>query len=62
MKEKQTEPVQKPQSMENVLRDFGVKPTESKREELERVLREQKEKYMTVERVHGKGVDRDVSR
>jgi hypothetical protein len=62
MKEKLNEPQQKALTMENTLRDFGVKPVEGKREELYKHLLEQKEKYMAVERVHGKGVDRDLSR
>ena len=62
MKEKLNEPQQKALTMENTLRDFGVKPVEGKREELYKHLLDQKEKYMAVERVHGKGVDRDLSR
>jgi hypothetical protein len=62
MKEKLTDSQQKALTMENTLRDFGVKPVEGKREELYNRLMEQREKYMTVERIHGKGVDRDVSR
>jgi len=62
MKEKLNEPQQKALTMENTLRDFGVKPIQGKREELYKHLLDQKEKYMAVERVHGKGVDRDLSR
>lgn len=61
MKEKLTESAQRAQTMENTLRDFGVKPVEGKREELYNRLLEQKEKYLTIERIHGKGVDRDLS-
>ena len=49
-------------TMENTLRDFGVKPVEGKREEIYKSLLAEKEKYMAVERIHGKGVDRDLSR
>jgi hypothetical protein len=62
MKEKLTESAQRAQTMENTLRDFGVKPVEGKREELYNRLLEQKEKYLTIERIHGKSVDRDLSR
>jgi len=54
MKEKLTESAQKAMTMENTLRDFGVKPVKS--------LLAEKEKYMAVERIHGKSVDRDLSR
>jgi hypothetical protein len=62
MKEKLTESAQKAMTMENTLRDFGVKPVEGKREEIYKSLLAEKEKYMAVERIHGKSVDRDLSR
>jgi hypothetical protein len=62
MKEKMNQPEQKILTMENTLRDFGVKPVEGKREEIYKSLLAEKEKYMAVERVRGKGIDRDVSR
>jgi hypothetical protein len=62
MKEKPTASEQKALTMENTLRDFGVKPVEGKREEIYKSLLAEKEKYMAVERIHGKGVDRDLSR
>lgn len=60
MKQKPIEPPN--QATESLLKDFGIKPPETKREELRRVLESQKEKYMTIERIHGKNADRDLSR
>lgn len=45
-----------------MIRDFGVKLSDEKRGELRRELESQKEKFVAVERVHGKQIDRDLSR
>jgi hypothetical protein len=55
-------PPSKKQELDSMIRDFGVKLSDEKRAELRRELESQKEKFVAVERVHGKGVDRDVSR
>jgi len=60
MKEKPTEPQE--QAIDRLLRDFGVKPNEETRASIRQTLEKQKEKYLTVERLHGKSRDRDVSR
>ena len=62
MKHEPTDSAQRAQMMENLLRDFGVRPMEGRREELYRCLEEQRDKFITIERVHGKGKDRDISR
>jgi hypothetical protein len=62
MKEKHNEPERKAPTMENTMRDFGVKPGENKREEIHKQLLGEKGKFLAIERVHGKGVDRDLSR
>jgi len=52
------------QSMEDLFRNFGLKPPLQKREELRRALEAEKEKFVTIERVHGQGQKhkRDLSR
>jgi hypothetical protein len=62
MNEKQNEPARKTPTMENTMRDFGVKPNEVKREEIQKQLLGEKEKFHAIESVHGKRVDRDLSR
>jgi hypothetical protein len=60
MQRKAPEP--KKQEMESTIRDFGVKLSDEKRAELRRELESQKEKFVAIERIHGKDVDLDLSR
>lgn len=55
-------PPSKKQELDSMFRDFGAKLSIEKRAELRRELEGEKEKFVAIERVHGKGVDRDVSR
>jgi hypothetical protein len=56
----QHKPVEPPrQQVESVLRDFGVKPSAKVCENLRRNLEQEREKYAAVERIHGKGRDKN---
>ena len=52
----------KKQELDSMIRDFGVKLSDEERGKLRRELESQKEKFVAVERVHGKEIDRDLSR
>jgi hypothetical protein len=50
------------QLLDSLLRDFGIKPSEEMRDKLRLEVESQKEKFVAVERVHGKNQGRDLSR
>ena len=50
------------QAVDSLLRDFGIKPNEETRENLRQHLEQEREKFVTVERIRGKDRGRDLSR
>jgi hypothetical protein len=48
--------------IDNMLRDFGVKPSPDMRDNLRLELEKQREQFRAVDRARTKGVERDLDR
>lgn len=48
--------------IDNMLRDFGVKPSPDMRDNLRLELEKQREQFRAIDRIPGKNRDRDISR
>jgi hypothetical protein len=60
MKKEPTQPER--QVVDNLLRDFGVKPNDETRDNLKSLLQQQRAKFVTIERMRGKNQERDIPR
>jgi hypothetical protein len=48
--------------IDNMLRDFGVKPSPDMRDNLRLELEKQREQFRAIDRIPGKNRDHDISR